>query len=252
MPKRRNLFRLGEVEIELGKYIDRHVQQVLLTDLQQGTLNAVVEFPRFRNGLTEVPIQTWQDVELDDFAPPAARRTRQAEFEIARGDFIEAERKRLRTTTVAVFRRTEAEMDGDYAAFLRGSSQLKRDMTEKDWEQVLLQCFRWQRELSEEAGGALVPMITSDAFEAYIAQVRTDVGPEKGVPGRKPADSWLSIYEEAIRQLAADPDLLKEGNVQGFAKILNQRAIEVFGQKAGVPNVATIAERLRKVRDAKR
>lgn len=252
MPKRRKLFRLGEVEIELDKHVGRNASLVLFTDLEQGTLQAVVQFPAFRDGLTEVTIQLWKNVDRDEFVSRSGRRKKQVEFELAAEDFGEAERMKLRATTLAVFRRTVAEMDADYLAFFRGNDLLKNDMTDADWEKLLLRCFRWQRELSEEAGASLVPMVTSDAFEAYIAQVRADASPARGTPGRKPADSWISIYEEAIRQLAANSELLKEGNVQGFAKTLNQWGIEAFGRNAGVPNVATIAERLREVRNARR
>lgn len=251
MPKRRSLFRLGEVENELAKHIDRNLHQVLLTDLQLGTLRTVVQFPTFRNGLTVVGIQIWNDVDLEDFVPRPGKRSSQVEFELAAEEFVDAERKKLRTTTVAIFRRSTIELDVDYIEFFRSGNQLKKDMGEADWEKLLLQSFRWQRELSEEANTALVPMVTSDELENYIAQLRADSSPAKGAPGRKPADSWLAIYTEAIRQLAGDSNLLKEGNVQGFAKALNQWATGTYGKNAGVPAEATIAERLREVRDGK-
>jgi hypothetical protein len=174
--RRRGLFRLGEVEIELAKFMDRNLAQVVLSDLQQGTLQTVVQFPHFRDGIISVPVDLWADVELSDFAISVPRRRRDTEFKLSAEDFVQGERKKLKSTTVAVFRRSEATMDADYITHLRTEGLLKADMTVEDWEKLLLNCFKWQRVLIEESSDDLVPMVKAAEFERYLHLAKRDYG----------------------------------------------------------------------------
>jgi predicted DNA-binding transcriptional regulator AlpA len=93
-------------------------------------------------------------------------------------------------------------------------------MAEGDWEKLLVQCFKWHRELLESSDAALVPMVTSEEFEAYIALVRADDGPAKGLPGRQPADGWLSIYGEVSRLTGSA--VIASGNISKIEIFPNQ------------------------------
>lgn len=257
MAKRRELFRLAEVEFGLAATVGNDTGPVLLTDLQQGTLGTVVEYPRFREGLTEVPVVIWQDLELDEFAGRPRRRAKEGEFKLSAADFVDGERKKLRATTVAVFGRSESGIDADYAKHCRALRALKGEMTPADWETLILMCFKWQRDLVEGAADSLVPMVTASAFEKYLSRVKADYALDEGggrangtggaKGGRPPVGHWSVIVSEGFRRLATSPTPLADGDVQEFAENLRTWAIQEIGQGKGVPEANTIAGRLRQV-----
>ena len=257
MVRRRELFRLAEAEIELAAIVGKDTGPVLLTDLQEGTLKALVQYPLFRKGMTEVPKDVWQDVELDEFAGQPRRRGKVSEFEFSADKFIKEERKKLKATTIAVFRRSTSGMDADYIKCLRAGGDLKAEMTPEDWENLILKCFRWQRDLGESAADSLVPMITASALQQYTSQVKADYAVDDGARkakgagvakgGRPPASHWSVIVSEGFRRLATRPTLLAEGDVQEFAENLRTWAIREIGEGKGVPEADTIAGRFRQV-----
>lgn len=250
--RRRGLFRLAEVEIELAKATQNlEPKAVLLTDLQQGALSTVAEFPRFRNGVTPVPQEHWKAVDLDEFSERPARRSGQTDFLLDSDWMVREERKKLKTTVLACHRRDRSQMDPDHGAFFEEGNHLKENMSPEDWEHILLKCFGWHKMLLKEAEPSFVPMVTSAELERYLQQVEADRDGPVARPGRPPADFWLSIFGEAIRQLHSDSKQLNDGNVSPFAKRLHAWAIDKFRTNVGVPGPATIADRLRAVRDSK-
>ena len=247
MSKRRQLFRLAEVEIELANIVGKNTSPVLLTDLQEGTLSAVVQYPAFRDGLSEVPAEVWRNIELDEFAG-RPRRSTDYEFTLSADEFIMAERSKLKATTLAVFHRSANDMDAEYANHFRTQGTLKAEMTPEDWEKLLLNCFRWQRDLVENATVSLVPMVTSAELETYIANVKADHDPgdqsSTSKVGRRLNSHWNAIFSEAFRRLAAPKELI-DGDIQDFARELRAWAFEKWGNAAPTDN--TVAGRLRKV-----
>lgn len=246
---RRELFRLAEVEIELAAVVGKDTGPVLLTDLQEGMLKTVVRYPAFREGLTAVPADLWQDVELDEFAGRPRRRIKDSEFMLSADEFVEGERKKLKATAIAVFQRSESGMDADYANHLKAKGTLKTEMTAEDWENLILKCFRWQRDLAENAADSLVPMVTSAELDTYIAAVKADHDsggqPSKSKAGRALNSHWNAIFSEAFRRLAARGEPLEDGDIQDFTKELRAWAFEKLGKT--VPAENTVAGRLREV-----
>jgi hypothetical protein len=257
MARRRELFRLAEVEIELATIVGKAPGPIMLTDLQEGTLKAVVQYPSFRDGLTEISASIWRDVDLDEFAPPPRRRSQDGEFVLSADEFISHERAKLKATTVAVFRRSEVGMDTDYLDYLRTKGSLKDEMAADDWEKLILACFRWQRDLAESARHSLVPMVKASALERYLYQVKSDYRVREAAPsvmtggsgkgGRHPVGHWNAIVSEAFRRLAKGTVVLADGNVQDFANELRTWGTSNLGENVGVPTANTIAGRLRNV-----
>jgi hypothetical protein len=139
-------------------------------------------------------------------------------------------------------------MDAEYANHFRTQGTLKAEMTPEDWEKLLLNCFRWQRDLVENATVSLVPMVTSAELDSYIAAVKADHDsddqPSKSKVGRGLNSHWNAIFSEAFRRLAARKELL-DGDIQDFARELRAWAFEKWGNT--VPTDNTVAGRLREV-----
>lgn len=253
MARRREIYRLGEVEDGLLKREVQSVGATLLTDLQQGLLTAVVEFPAFRNGRTPISKEQWQEISLKNFRERTTRRAKEEEdFEFTVGEFVGAESERLARSTLAIFRRDLNDIDPDFREHFATLAVGLAEPTAGDWETLAKCCIDcWQALLDDESARSLYPVVTATEMDRYLSSVAAEQGGggKSASPGGRPSSPhWPVIYEEIIRRLVTQPELLVPGKVELFATIIHKWAKGRYSEKTGViPNEKTIGEKLRSI-----
>ena len=160
---------------------EKSVSAIVLSDLQEGALVAVVEFPPFRDGLTKISTEFWKNMSLDNFTDRSswARQGEEADYEVPVDSVSEREWELLRQTTWAVFCKKQSDIPSEYAQHFRQREWLKKSMEEKDWEELVDYCFASHRELTEleiNSQAVLCPKVRADQMELYFSKVRSDQG----------------------------------------------------------------------------
>lgn len=257
MGYRREYVRLEEVGGELAQIGVPNADVVLLSDLQQGVLDAFVEFPDFRSGLTQIPRNVWHEMDLAGGRSLPARRRHGPwdQFRFTVNDFYFNEDESLRQATLAVARRDVNSMPPEYRQHLEEQQLLVADMTEESWSVLISWCGASWRSLSDLDGStALRPMIKAHHVNAYLESVKRDrasagrIYGEKHPGGRPESPHWPAIYQAIIKNLARRSCTLRSGDVQKLGQHIytNLKKTVVEG-KSPLPNADTIAQRIRRI-----
>lgn len=255
MERRRELYRLAEVAAELRMLGRLDVSAEMLSDLQQGALQAAVDFPDFREVYTNVPRHAWEDTLLQDFVE---KLDAHVDIELPLADFARREATRLKKTSQAVARKDPSDIDSRYRKQFLKDEWLKERMTDADWRRLRDFCSESTRGLQEQQREArpLRPMVTARDLDDYISKVRAEMSRDstpKSKGGRRPTDYWLPIYEEIIRRLARRDSALRDGEYAQFAGHVHNWAEKTIDKQAhqALPAKATIAQKLRDVMKVK-
>ena len=116
----RRQFSLAEVVAALRPLEKDGVKpdSTIFNDLQSGTLVTEVRFPRYRDGLTTVPPDYWQEVEFDHLFEGRNYNFHggkyNGEFYLHASLFVDEEWRKLRETNLAVWRGDLADSDSKF------------------------------------------------------------------------------------------------------------------------------------------
>ena len=268
MSMRKRFFTLEEVGTELeGLGIERwHL--VLLSDLQQGVLPTVVEFPSYRSSATTVPRSAWTSEGVDRFFRRSGRRgwRESFDFHFSVGDFYEEEEVLLQQAVRAASCRDLSKLPRQFVHHMKTIGLLAPSMGDIEWTNALTWLTDCWVELSELGGSdPLPPMVEEFRLPAYLLSVQRDHSslqkpkPGKNPGGRPPSPHWLNVYQTITCELINRRSPLCSGEIQKFAEYIHKKMkpeeeeSEPGSTSAGklrttttpFPNADTIAQRLR-------
>lgn len=267
MLMRKRFFSLEEVGIELeGLGIERwHL--VLLSDLQQGVLPTLVEFPTYRSSTTTVPRSAWTSEDVDRFFRRSGRRgwRDSFDFHFCVSDFHEQEERLLQQAMRAASRRDQTQIPREIAAHMTAEGLLLASMGDPEWTNALSWLTDCWVHLSALSGNdPLPPIVEEFRLRDYLLSVKRDHSAlqkpkhDRNPGGRPPSPHWLKVYETTIRELINRGSPLCAGEIQQFAEHVRKKVkleegeselgshstgkFKIAGQ---IPNADTIAQRLR-------
>lgn len=219
-----------------------NAQSTVFNDLQDGSLIAEVRFPSYRDGRTAVPVEHWRALSFSDF-----RSDKDEEFYVSSADYAEAERLRLRQTTLAVCNGEITECDNEFLAFFQTRGWVRSDRSVADKHELIDFCFWAQHELTklEVKEVDLQVWVRRDSLHGYVAEVEGRLSPPD--PKELRAENWDGILKETIRRLRRDPKALEKGKVSKFCESLGQWAAEEYGVKhaPGIDRIRQVIDELK-------
>lgn len=257
MSYRKQLFGLDEVGVELECMGIKRWHLILLSDLQQDTLAAVVKFPNYRDAYTRVPSSIWHETDVVRlFKRPGRRGWREElDYALSVNDFFAPEEDLLRLTIQAASLRDHASIPAEFRQRMEKCGLLKTDMSAEDWRTALVWLFDCWKQLSDLDGRTVLhPMVKADEMQRYLRAVEADrMSPRKDLVrphpgGRTESPHWPAIDKTIIRELAKRAAILQDGDVQKFAQHVHVLVKKkVSEDRWPVPRVDTIAQKLRRI-----
>ncbi|CAO3449088.1 hypothetical protein [Azospirillum largimobile] len=169
--------------------------------LQDGSLEAHIDFPSFLPRQVLVPKEVWSEMDDSDLLPAFPARGKEDEveqIEIKPTFAVQDELKAISNVASAVARRDLTLIDGRYHRHLNDEDLIKDPMLDADWEALIKKFSRWRGLLANAASWKVEVKFSRDAWQRFVSAegLAGESAPEK--PGRKQFEHWDALFTEAL------------------------------------------------------
>lgn len=218
----------------------------LLRCLQDGMLEAYIEFPSFLRKKTPVPADVWEELSDDDLLPAFPRRGREDEVEqvtISPAFAQDVELAYLASIASAVARRDTSLISTPYQERLHEDGLIKDEMSASDWEALINRFSKWRGKFAREIDVEFEVFVSRESWQQFLVSEGASGELEKAKPGRKEFAQWDAILEEALVRIIRGSAI---SSLKSFADSLHKWAQNNLqhGSANAIPKPDTIQRRL--------